>query len=166
MVHQPNPERDIESSSPLQKYEPPQESSAQHFAKVDRSQFPMLFRAGFRRWALPNQTNHLAGLRFAGLRKSRISSPLWSTDQNQAPVSSPADAFKYLTSVLLQNDRYRGATTAYAAHRSAGMSKFDAAAEFARDIGARGYHHLGGDYYRDRVVAPILRRHNLTGIDP
>jgi len=80
--------------------------------------------------------------------------------------SSPADAFKYLASVLLQNDRYRGATTAYAAHRSAGMSKFDAAAEFARDIGARGYHHLGGDYYRDRVVAPILRRHNLTGIDP
>jgi len=68
VVHQPNPERDIESSSPLQKYEPPQESSAQHFAKVDRSQFPMLFRAGFRRWALPNQTNHLAGLRFAGLR--------------------------------------------------------------------------------------------------
>ena len=67
-VPQANSERDLKSSSPLQKHEPPQEPSAQHLAKAGRGQFPMLFRAGFRRRALPNQTNHLAGLRLAGLR--------------------------------------------------------------------------------------------------
>lgn len=80
--------------------------------------------------------------------------------------ASPADAFTYLATVLLQNDRYRGATAAYASHRAAGMSRLDAAEEFARDIGERGYHHRGGNYYRDQVIAPILRRHHLTQLDP
>src|SRR5260221_10947270 len=40
---------------------------AQRLAKAGRSEFPSLFRAGLRCWALPNQTNHLAGLRVAGL---------------------------------------------------------------------------------------------------
>ena len=70
-VPQANSERDLKSSSPLQKHEPSQEPSAQHLAKAGRSQFSMLFRAGFRRRALPNQTNHLAGLRLAGLRDPR-----------------------------------------------------------------------------------------------
>src|SRR5258708_39867463 len=55
-----NPERDLKSFSPLQKHEPPQESSAHHLAKTGRSQFPMFFRADLRCRVLPNQTNHLA----------------------------------------------------------------------------------------------------------
>jgi len=39
--------------------------------KRRRSQFLVLFRAGLRRRPLPNQTNHLARLRLAGLRDSR-----------------------------------------------------------------------------------------------
>ena len=63
-----NSERDLKSSSPLQKHQPPQEPSAQHLEKAGRGQFSLLFRAGFRCRPLPNQTNHLAGLRLAGLR--------------------------------------------------------------------------------------------------
>ena len=47
-VPKANSERDFKSACPLQKHEPTQEPSAQDLAKAGRSQFPMLFRAGFR----------------------------------------------------------------------------------------------------------------------
>jgi flagellum-specific peptidoglycan hydrolase FlgJ len=78
---------------------------------------------------------------------------------------NPDAAFEYLAGTLFQNTRYRPAVMAYASNRRSSMTKLEAAAEFARDIAARGYHHLGGDYYRDNVILPILKRHKLANID-
>jgi hypothetical protein len=45
-----------------------------------------------------------------------------------------------------------------------GMKKLDAAAQYAFEIGQK-YHHLGGEYYRAKVVLPAINRHNLTQFD-
>ncbi|MDI9863548.1 glucosaminidase domain-containing protein [Flectobacillus sp. DC10W] len=59
---------------------------------------------------------------------------------------------------------YSGAVRDYHSRLDRGFSKYDAAYQFAFQLGAKGYNHLGGRYYADRTIK-IIEKYNLLSFD-
>lgn len=59
---------------------------------------------------------------------------------------------------------YSGAVRDYQNRLDRGFSKYDAAYQFAFQLGSKGYNHLGGKYYADKTIK-IIEKYNLLSFD-
>jgi flagellum-specific peptidoglycan hydrolase FlgJ len=82
------------------------------------------------------------------------------TDNRYRKFQSKKESIFYHTNTLLQNTRYRFASTKYINNIQKGVSELEASLIYAFDIASHGYNHLGGDYYR-KAIEKVIKQYKL-----